>query len=229
MSNENSAKIPEYLLSTYEWAYVTPEAVRMFERQWLVNLILWGNFARLRDEALDVLGNDLTGNTLQVACVYGDLTSKLLARHAAEGQLDVLDVLPVQIANLKHKMGEQVSRLGIHLENSAAMPYANASYDRALLFFLLHEQPEDVRRKTLAESLRVVKPGGKLVIVDYHRPNGWHPLWLPMRAILGTLEPFALDLWEHEIESWFPADVKPAALSKRTSFGGLYQLIEITR
>ncbi len=223
------AAIPEYLLSTYEWAYVTPEAVRMFERQWLVNLILWGNFARLRDEALDVLGNNLTGNTLQVACVYGDLTGKLLARHSPQGHLDVLDVLPVQIANLKHKMGDKAEQIGMHLENSAAMPYADASYDRALLFFLLHEQPEDVRIKTIAESLRVVKPGGTLVLVDYHRPSGWHPLWLPMRGILSALEPFALDLWNHEIAEWFPADIKPAKMTKRTSFGGLYQLIEITR
>lgn len=32
--------IPGYLLRTYWWAYVHPLAVRVFERQWLVNLIL---------------------------------------------------------------------------------------------------------------------------------------------------------------------------------------------
>ncbi len=69
----------------------------------------------------------------------------------------------------------------------------------------------------------------KLVIVDYHRPNGWHPLWLPMRGILAKLEPFALDLWNHEVTEWLPVGFKPASISQRTSFGGLYQLIEITR
>jgi len=224
--------IPEYLTATYDWAYVTPEAVKRFERQWLVNLILWGNFARLRDEALDVLGSELGGKTLQIACVYGDLTTKLIHRHSAEGEIDVIDVLPVQTANLEDKLGKAgfaADRVGIHLGNSAAMKFADASYDRALLFFLLHEQPEDVRKRTLAEALRVVKPGGKLVIVDYHRPAGWHPLWLPMRGILSTLEPFALDLWRNEVVDWFPADIKPAAISKHTSFGGLYQLIEVTR
>lgn len=229
MTRETSVDIPDYLLSTYEWAYVTPEAVSRFERQWLVNLILWGNFARLRDDALDALGHDLDGSTLQVACVYGNLTSKLLDRHTAHGRLDVLDVLPVQIANLKRKLGNTVAQVGLYQDNSAAMPFADGSYDRALLFFLLHEQPEAVRKRTLAEALRVVKPGGTLVIVDYHRPRGWHPLWLPMRGILSTLEPFALDLWEHDISAWLPADVIPARISKRTSFGGLYQLITITR
>lgn len=33
----------------------------MFERQWLVNLILWGNYARLRDAVLDEMGDSLPG------------------------------------------------------------------------------------------------------------------------------------------------------------------------
>ena len=33
--------IPEYLQETYWWAYLHPTAVNLFERQWLVNLILW--------------------------------------------------------------------------------------------------------------------------------------------------------------------------------------------
>ena len=73
------AAIPQYLHDTYWWAYVHPNAVRLFERQWLVNLILWGNFARLRDATLAELGGELAGRTLQVACVYGDFTPRLAA------------------------------------------------------------------------------------------------------------------------------------------------------
>ena len=91
---------PQYLSDTYSWAYVTPEAVHRFERQWLVNVILWGNFPRLRDMALNAFGKQLTGRSLQVACVYGDLTARMAARHADESQLDVIDVLPVQGINV---------------------------------------------------------------------------------------------------------------------------------
>ncbi|MGE5617140.1 MAG: methyltransferase, partial [Bacillota bacterium] len=69
-----AAAIPAYLEETYWWAYVHPKAVKFFERQWLVNLILWGNFAKLRDAALETLGDNLSGKSLQVACVYGDFT-----------------------------------------------------------------------------------------------------------------------------------------------------------
>ena len=78
--------IPAYLTETYWWAYVHPNAVTLFERQWLVNAILWGNFPRLRDAALDALGDPLEGKTLQVACVYGDFSPRLARRVGAEGR-----------------------------------------------------------------------------------------------------------------------------------------------
>ena len=220
--------VPRYLAETYWWAYVHPRAVQVFERQWLVNLILWGNFGRLRDAALDALGDRLSGRTLQIACVYGDLTNRMRARLTPGGSLDVVDVLRVQLDNLARKLPGD-PRVGLLQGDSAALDIGSASYDRALLFFLLHEQPEDVRRKTIAEALRVVKPGGKLVIVDYHRPSPSNPLYLPMVAILKTLEPFAMDLWREEISMWLPRSEKGISIEKSTSFGGLYQRLILTK
>ncbi|HEY6821111.1 MAG TPA: rhodoquinone biosynthesis methyltransferase RquA [Burkholderiales bacterium] len=217
--------VPGYLQQTYWWAYVHPRAVKLFERQWLVNLILWGNFARLRDAALDALGKRISGRTLQVACVYGDLTSRLRSRLTTGGSLDVVDVLKVQLDNLARKLTGD-PRVGLIQADSSALDIPSATYDQVLLFFLLHEQPEDVRRRTLSEAFRVVKPGGKVVIVDYHRPQKTNPLYLPMIAILTTLEPFALDLWRHEIKDWLPQE---AVVEKSTSFGGLYQLLTVKK
>ena len=217
--------VPNYLAQTYWWAYVHPHAVRLFERQWLVNLILWGNFARLRDAALDALGLQLAGRTLQIACVYGDLTERLRARLAPGGSLEVVDVLRVQLDNLARKLRGD-PRVGLLQADSAALDLPDASYDRALLFFLLHEQPAAVRRRTIAEALRVVKPGGRLVIVDYHRPHRLNPLYGPMALVLRLLEPYALDLWRRELAAWLPP--QGGALRKRTLFGGLYQLVTLT-
>jgi SAM-dependent methyltransferase len=219
--------IPDYLEKTYWWAYLHPRAVGLFERQWVVNLILWGNFGRLRDAALDALGERLDGRTLQIACVYGNLTGRLLARLCSGASLDVVDILPIQLDNLARKLPGDC-RLNLIRGDSAALDLETGSRDRALLFFLLHEQPEEVRRNTIAEALRVVKPGGQLIIVDYHRPSLLHPFYLPMTAILRLLEPFALDLWRHDVTEWFPTLRRIAALEKKTLFGGLYQLLKIT-
>jgi hypothetical protein len=40
---EHGIKALHCLTAHYRWAYVHPKAVWFFERQWLVNLILWGN------------------------------------------------------------------------------------------------------------------------------------------------------------------------------------------
>ena len=81
---------------------------RLFERQWLVNAILWGNFARLRDAALAEYGKSADGEVvLQVACVYGDLTTRLTDRLDAGATLDVVDAGPVQLHNLRRKLGSR--------------------------------------------------------------------------------------------------------------------------
>jgi ubiquinone/menaquinone biosynthesis C-methylase UbiE len=221
-----SNAVPQYLHDTYWWAYVHPRAVRFFERQWVVNLILWGNFARLRDAALEALGRELPGRTLQVACVYGDFTPRVAERLRDGGTLDVVDVLPIQLANLRRKLpaGAPVRLLQ---RDASDLGIPDASYDRVVLFFLLHEMPVEVRSRTLAEAMRVVKPGGRVVIVDYHRPARWHPLRPVMKFILRHFEPFAMDLWAHEVARWLPR-LADGALTKQTFWGGLYQKLVIT-
>jgi len=218
--------VPAYLHETYWWAYVHPRAVHVFERQWLVNLILWGNFAKLRDAALASLGESLPGRTLQVACVYGDFTPRLAGRVSAGGSLDVVDVLPIQLANLGRKLAPAHAVTLIN-RDASDLGLANAAYDRVVLFFLLHEMPLDVRRRTLSEAMRVLKPGGKLVIVDYHRPSRWHPLRAVMKWILRTFEPFAMDLWNHEVAEWMPP--ASTSIAKETFYAGLYQKLVVTR
>ena len=218
--------VPRYLEEAYWWAYVRPQAIQVFEREWLVNLILFNNYVRLCDAALAELGDTVHGRTLQMACVYGNLTPRLRERLAAEASLDVLDILPVQLDNLRRKLPPD-ERVALLHGDSSALGGPDGCYDQVLLFFLLHEQPEAVRRKTLAEALRVVRPGGKVVIVDYHRPVAWHPLRPLIRLVFHQLEPFAMDLWRHGVEAFLPDQT--VRMEKKTYFGGLYHKLVLTR
>jgi ubiquinone/menaquinone biosynthesis C-methylase UbiE len=221
-----AVEIPEYLEKTYWWAYVRPWAIKVFEREWLINLILWFNYSRLRDAALAELGERLPGRTIQLSCAYGAITPHLYARVTAlGGTLDVVDVVKGQLENLHRKLPKENKARLINMDVSA-LSLASASYDRVLLFFLPHEQPRAIRERTFDEAFRIVKPGGAVLIVEFSKPRWWHPLrylWLPF---LAHLEPFAPDIWKHEdVKAWLPARFAERIVSRKKLFGGYYQTL----
>jgi ubiquinone/menaquinone biosynthesis C-methylase UbiE len=226
VSYHEDAKVPEYLMRHYWWAYVHPRAVQFFDRPWLINLILLGNYQRLRKAALAEFADAPMGNVLQVACAYGDLSPSLAKRAAVQaGMLDVVDVLPIQLKNLKWKLPARLPARLLRMD-STDLKLPAARYDWVLLFFLLHEQPEAERAKTIAEALRVLKADGKLIIVDYGRPHRFNPLRYLLPPFLMLLEPFALSLMKRPIAALLP----PGMITRRQSyFGGLYQKVVACR
>lgn len=220
--------IPAYLEETYWWAYLHPGAVSFFERQWLVNLILWGNFSRLRDAALNEIGSNFDGETLQVACVYGDFSQRAASRLTEESRLDIVDVAPVQLENVRKKVNS-FPNVFLHHGDSSNLRFENDSFDNIIVFFLLHEQPEEIRKRTVREALRVVRPGGKVVFVDYHNPRRLNPFRYIMIPVLYFLEPFALGVWKHEIADWLPKVDQYRSVHKETFFGSLYQKVTIVK
>jgi ubiquinone/menaquinone biosynthesis C-methylase UbiE len=228
-SSGSAVAIPPYLSKHYWWAYIHPRAIRFFDRQWIVNLILWGNYAKLRDAALAEMGEDMPGRTLQVACAYGDLTPKLCTRVSASGgRLDVVDVVPAQLDNVRRKLPDNAP-VKLLTMDAADLQLPDASYDRAIVYLLFHEQPVSTRTGTLREIFRVVKHGGKIVIIDYAQPHWWNPWRYWFRPVLSLLEPFALDLWRDALTKWMPAPWSKWQWPRESFFGGLYQKIVVTR
>jgi len=216
--------IPEYLTKHYSWAYVTPEAVKRFEHPWIIDAILWGNYAKLSGAVLDGLKGVRAKRVLQVACAYGDFSPRLAERVSdGGGRLDVIDVLPVQLENVRSKFAAD-SQVGLHQMDSGALTFDDEAFDVVVLFLLLHEQPESWRRRTLAEAWRVTKRGGRIILVDYAKPAWWNPLRYIMAPVLKTLEPFALDLWRRPIRDYAPVG-SYGGMDRRTACGGLYQIL----
>jgi ubiquinone/menaquinone biosynthesis C-methylase UbiE len=105
------------------------------------------------------------------------------------------------------------------------MAFPDDSFDETVVFFLLHEQPEEARRKTISEAIRVTRPGGRVIFVDYHGPKRSNPMRYVMKPILAMLEPFAMDLWREELPAFMPAGIEPGQLDSSFYFGGLYQKV----
>lgn len=204
-----------------------------------MNLVLWGNFERLRDICVDELCNSDTscieGHTLQVACVYANFTQTLVQHLAPNSTLDVVDVIPAQLENLKLKLQHcsdttNNNNVTLSCNDAQALQYKDGSFDQVVLFFLLHEMPTNVRRRTLKEAMRVLQPGGKLVMIDYHQPQSiqWKRI---MERMFGLYEPFAMDLWEYEIQEWLPVNDGGVEfdISKEVYNDAMYQKVVVTK
>ncbi len=212
-----ASPLPPYLKETYDWAYLDSRNLKWLDRPLIVSAILWGNYRRLLNATLAEVRPGQ--RVLQPACVYGDFSPSVAEHLGPDGHLDVTDIAPLQIENCKRKLSRFANA---STRVSCAADLRGGGYDAVCCFFLLHEVPEDYKRRVVNALLDCVPPGGKVIFVDYHRPHWAHPLKPVMSRVFDTLEPFAKGLWDHEISD-YAREAARFGWSKQTYFGGLYQ------
>jgi ubiquinone/menaquinone biosynthesis C-methylase UbiE len=219
-SSDSALPLPDYLREVYEWAYLTPWLADLLDRQLVVQTILWGNAQKLID---DTLAEITRGQKIfQPAAVYGDFSRQLARKIGPEGRLEIRDIAPLQVNLTRRKLADLPQA---HIAwGDAAKPAGQQAFDAVTCFFLLHEVPDEVKSRVADAMLSLVRPGGKAIFVDYHRPAPWHPLKPLMAKIFEHLEPFAPGIWERAIEDWAGDRAKEFTWRKRTRFGGLYQV-----
>ena len=122
----------------------------------------------LRKRTRFVLEHCPKGRALDVGCGTGVLARRLadvgyevVGADPSEGMLDVLRA--------------HDARVDAVVASGTALPFPDASFDVVLTVATLHHiaDPADVRR-TLGEMVRVVRPGGRVLVWDHNPRN---PYW----------------------------------------------------
>lgn len=118
------------------------------------------------DELRDILDND-SAKVLDVACGTGDLSLELAGN--AKAQVFGTDFCRPMLTIANHK--SQTSRFKIPYVEADAMslPVADASFEAATIAFGLRNLPN--YENGLKELTRVLKPGGRLVILECSHPR----------------------------------------------------------
>ncbi len=166
---------------------------------------------------------------LQLTCVYGKLTPEL-AEKAPSG-LHIMDACMAQLQLARRKCGPG-SLLPARMD-AEHLAYASDSFDRVILFFLLHEMPPAARERTLSEMLRVIRPGGRILITEYGEQPERHWLYrcVPFRWLLGRLEPFLPGFWEEDLDMRLGDAAgrhgkRIEAVPRVPVFSGFYRVVE---
>lgn len=209
--------IPDYMKEVYYWAYLDPQNVRLLDHEIVVKIILWFQHRKLQAAAFAEF--EPGQSVLQPASVYGDFCPNLARHLGLHGSLEILDIAPIQVRNCQQKIAS-LPQARVSRGNAAHLD--DQLYDAICCYFLLHEVPLDYKYAIVQELLNHVRPGGKVVFVDYHKPHWAHPLKLITSLIFDSLEPFAKDLWCHPIEDFAAGDTR-FSWRQQSYFGGLFQ------
>lgn len=131
---------------------------------------------------------------LDLACGTGDLGIELV-RHTAARLVLGLDLSPQMLAEAKARASEENGRFAFAACDILSLCLDDASVDVVTIGYGLRNTAD--ARAALAEISRVLRPGGILANLDFHRPAGavWRRLFLWYMWNAGRLAGW---LWHRE-------------------------------
>ena len=147
---------------------MTDESATRYDTQ--VEVLFNGTANATRRQALPQLREAIAGRDqrrlrlLDIGCGTGrflDLVKQVWPRLPSIG----LDLSEPYARHAKGHLGRR-SRTNLLVGNAESIPAPDASFDLVTSTFMFHELPPTVRRAIIGECARVMKPGGRLVLVD---------------------------------------------------------------
>lgn len=108
---------------------------------------------------------------LEIGCGTGSLLLEL-KRREPDAEVVGLDPDARALAIARGKASREGLQIGLDEGFADALPYPDASFDRVVSCFMFHHLPRAVKEGTLREVRRVLRPGGRLELLDFDGPGG---------------------------------------------------------
>jgi len=197
----------------YRWIYDTVTAV---------SSLSVGGVDKLRRLGLEALAPHLNSgaSVLDLCCGSGEAAAPWLAAGFRVTGLDV-SPLALELAAQRHPSMERVEGL------AEDPPLSEGSFDAIQLSVALHEFPRREREMVLQQCLRLLRPGGWLVVVDLHPAGPF--LRLPQQLFCALFE---TETATAMLEDDLPAQLQALGFSQVSSqrlAGDALQRITATR
>jgi len=125
---------------------------------------------------------------LEVGCGTGTLTLAAKRQAGPSGQAFGIDIIPGMIELSQRKAAQANEDVTFQVGSIDDIPFSANQFDAVMCSFMIFHMSETVRRKGIAEIYRVLKPQGRLLVLDLALPTQTLPRAIAKMLFGGMLQ-----------------------------------------
>jgi len=150
--------------------------------------VTFGREHVLREETVGLAQVKAGDCVLEIGCGTGTLTLAAKRKAGASGKAFGIDVIPGMIEASQRKAAQAGEDITFQSGSIDDIPFPANQFDVVMCSFMIFHMPETVRRKGIAEIHRVLKPQGRLLVLDMALPAQPLPRAVAKMLFGGMLE-----------------------------------------
>jgi ubiquinone/menaquinone biosynthesis C-methylase UbiE len=212
--------------------YSNMRLIKSVDFQPIISAILLFQYRRLVSKIVaEIKQLDLRHKKLLItSCAFGNVIPRVVkaAGQAGVERVLIADIIQNELVHAKSKLANFSTQVDFIEENATSMKQGDGAVAANVIFFLLHELPHHLKEQTLSEAGRVLAPGGKLFLAEFHRPD-----LRVLRALSWTyfkvFEPLGLALWDTHDPLQILENMDGWTCERTTYFFGNFQVITATK
>jgi len=212
--------------------YSNMKLIKLVDFQPIISAILLFQYHRLVSKIVSEMRQmDLKGKKVLItSCAFGNVIPRVVKAAIQSGAERVLivDIIPNELDHARSKLGKYLDKVDFIEENATCMKQPDGVAAVNVIFFLLHELPHDLKGQTLNEAGRMLSPGGKLFVGEFHRPKP-RVLRALSWAYFKVFEPLGLALWGTHDPVPYREQSGGWKCDRWTYFFGNFQIITATK
>jgi ubiquinone/menaquinone biosynthesis C-methylase UbiE len=135
-------------------------------------LMSFGRIGAVRDQTIRIAALKPGQAVLDVGCGTGVLTRLAAQAVGSTGRTVGADASPQMISTARKNAARTRPPIDFRVDPIEHLPFADAEFDVVLSSLMLHHLPDDLKERGLTEVRRVLKPSGRLVVVELSKGHG---------------------------------------------------------